>query len=137
MEQQPAQVFYSYAHDDKSLVGSLNEHLSLLQRENIISTWCDLAIEPGEEWEESIANSLELADLILLVISASFLASDFCWGVELKRAMQRHDEGSTRLFQSLYVLVIGKPHLLVSFKPYLLTVYQSRSGMIKMWHGLR
>ena len=97
MEHRPAQVFYSYAHEDTVHVSNLNSHLSLLQRQDIISIWSDLALEAGEDWNKKIVHYLEAADLILLMISADFIASDFCYGVELKRAMQRHDERNARV----------------------------------------
>jgi elongation factor Tu len=97
MEHRPAQVFYSYAHEDLVHVNNLNSHLALLKHEKLITVWSDLALQAGEEWKKKIAQSLEAADLILLMVSASFIASDFCYGVELQRAMQRHNEGNARV----------------------------------------
>ncbi|MBT9316839.1 TIR domain-containing protein [Leptothoe spongobia] len=88
------EVFFSYAHEDEDLRDRLATHLKLLERQKVISAWYDRDITGGEEWETEILEQLEKADIILLLISADFLASDFCWGVELEQAMKRHGEKS-------------------------------------------
>ena len=90
-------VFYSYAHKDEGFCDSLNTHLTLLRRQRLIVSWTDRSIAPGQEWSKEIASNLEEADIILLLVSADFLASDFCWSVELKCAMDRHSQGTARV----------------------------------------
>lgn len=94
---QPIKVFYSYAHEDEDLRDKLNTHLKILVRQNIISEWYDRDIQVGDEWAEDIKKNLESAQIILLLISADFIASDYCWGVELKHAMERHNAGKARV----------------------------------------
>ena len=89
-EHEPARIFVSYSHRDRSFVDELRSHLSLLQRQGLIDVWHDSEITAGEEWGKVIDEQLEAADIILLLVSSSFLSSDFCWSVELERAMQRH-----------------------------------------------
>jgi len=89
----PLQVLFSYSHMDESLLNELKKHLAALRRQGIISTWHDRDIPAGSEWEGKISQQLEGADLILLLISPDFIASDYCWGVEMQRAMERHDAG--------------------------------------------
>jgi TIR domain len=84
-------VFFSYAHKDESLRDDLSEHLSLLKRDRVIQDWHDRQIPAGADWASEIDRNLNTADIILLLISASFLSSDYCWGNELKRAMERHE----------------------------------------------
>lgn len=60
----------------------------------MIEPWDDRQILAAEEWEPAILEHLERADLILLLISADFLASDFCWEREMIRAVERHDAGA-------------------------------------------
>jgi hypothetical protein len=88
---QPITVFFSYAHEDEALRDELAKHLKLLERQNVIASWHDRDITAGQEWNEVIQEQLNQAKIILLLISADFLNSDFCWGVELKQAMQRHE----------------------------------------------
>jgi len=86
-------LFYSYAHLDSTLRRELETHLKLLQRNGIIRGWSDLEIGAGDNWEEEIMKELERADIILLLISADFIASDFCYERELGRALERHKNG--------------------------------------------
>ena len=93
-QQQPAkQLFYSYSHKDADLRDELDHHLSVLKRSGIIHDWYDRAIDAGAGWAGQIDNHLGKADIILLLISADFLASDYCYDVEMKRALERHEAG--------------------------------------------
>jgi hypothetical protein len=75
----------------------LEKHLAVLQRQGVITSWHDRKIGAGSEWEKQIDTHLDTAHLILLLISADFLASDYCYDVELKRAMERHEAGQARV----------------------------------------
>src|SRR5947209_13734895 len=90
-------VFLSYAHEDESLLQKLETHLSLLKRQGLISTWYDRQIVPGTNWAKVIDQRLEQASIILLLVSADFLASDYCYQVEMKRAMARHEADEARV----------------------------------------
>lgn len=94
MSDTPIKLFYSYSHKDEDLRDKLETHLKILQRQNVIEAWHDRNIDIGKEWKNAINENLETADIILLLISADFLASDYCWDIEVKRAMQRHEEKS-------------------------------------------
>jgi len=87
----PVEIFFSYAHEDEELRNDLSKHLKLLERKGIISAWYDRDISAGDNWNETIEKHLNSAKIILLLVSADFLASDFCWSIELKRAMERHE----------------------------------------------
>lgn len=93
----PISVFISYAHEDEELKDELRKHLALLHNEGVISTWDDRAIPAGAEFDEVIAQQLDTADLILLLVSADFIDSKYCWGIEMKRAIERHEAGSARV----------------------------------------
>ena len=86
----PIEVFFSYAHQDEQLRDELAKHLSILQRQGIITAWYDREISAGTEWAGQINEHLNIAQIILLLISADFLASDYCYDIELTRAMERH-----------------------------------------------
>jgi len=100
----PVQLFYSYSHKDESLRDQLKSHLSALTREGLISGWHDRMITAGTEWQGEIDENLQHARIILLLVSASFLDSDYCNDVELRFAMERHDKGEARV-----IPVILKP----------------------------
>ena len=88
------EIFYSYSHADEDLRSELERHLSVLQRNGLIRQWHDRKIDAGSEWAGRISEHLEKADVILLLVSSNFLASDYCWDKELKRALERHAAGS-------------------------------------------
>lgn len=90
---QPLRIFYSYSHADDAFRIRLEKHLKLLERQGQIAPWSDRKILPGEEWSRQIDERLERADVILFLVSADFFASEYCWGVEVKRAMERHLAG--------------------------------------------
>jgi hypothetical protein len=94
-------VFYSYSHRDADLRGELDVHLALLKRQAVIRTWWDGEIQAGQEWSPEIFGRLEKADVILLLISPDFIASDFCWSKEMTRAMERHEAGTARVIPVL------------------------------------
>lgn len=75
----------------------LEAHLSSLKRERLISGWHDRKIKPGTEWKGQIDDHLNSSRIILLLISADFLASDYCYDVEMDRALARHDAGEARV----------------------------------------
>ena len=87
-------VFVSYSHRDEDLRKELETHLALLSSQGIIDVWHDRRIGPGDELHRQINSHLVTADIILLLIIADFLASDYCHDVEMKRAIERHDNGA-------------------------------------------
>jgi len=93
----PVEVFFSYSHRDEKLRDKLAPHLSMLQREGVISAWHDRKIGAGTEWAKAIDDNLNAAGIILLLISADFLASDYCYDIEMQRAIARHEAGEARV----------------------------------------
>ncbi|WP_404789018.1 TIR domain-containing protein [Altericista sp. CCNU0014] len=86
-------LFFSYAHKDETLRDELAKHLSLLKRQNIITDWHDRNITAGTDWAQAIDNNLNTANIILLLISSDFLASDYCYDKEMTRALELHNQG--------------------------------------------
>lgn len=93
----PLQVFVSYSHKDETLRAELEAHLKLLHRQRVISVWTDREIVAGNEWKGEIDESLESATIILLLVSSDFIASDYCYDVEMKRALERHKNKTARV----------------------------------------
>lgn len=89
----PITVFYSYSSADESFRRKLEEHLSVLKRGGFIDTWSFRQIEAGEDWKKGIDAKLNASDMILLLVSSNFLASDYCWDIEMKRALERDEAG--------------------------------------------
>ncbi len=91
------EVFFSYSHKDQDLRDQLETHLSLLKNQGIISSWHDRKIIAGTEWAGEIDTHLNTAQIILLLISADFLASTYCYDIEVSLAMERHNAGEARV----------------------------------------
>src|SRR5881227_1452443 len=97
----PLKVFYSYAHKDAKLRDELGKHLVPLKRQELIVDWYDRNISAGLEWEQEIDEHLNTAHIILLLISPDFIASEYCYGIELNRALERHEAGDARIIPVL------------------------------------
>src|SRR5215471_14527334 len=97
----PVEVFYSYAHKDEAFRNKLETHLSLLHRQGLITVWHDRLILPGTDWSQTIDEHLERASVILLLISSDFLSSDYCFGIEMQRALQREQANEARVIPIL------------------------------------
>ena len=69
----------------------------MLKRQGVIDVWHDRRIVPGEPIDAGISAELERADLILLLVSPDFLASDYCYEREMHRAMERHAAGEAKV----------------------------------------
>jgi len=99
-----ATIFFSYSHDDEELRNRLEKHLALLKRQGLVEAWHDRRILAGAELDQAISVNLEAADIILLLVSADFLASEYCYSREMLLAMERQDSGS-----AVVIPVILKP----------------------------
>ncbi len=111
MSSKDIEVFVSYSHKDEELRDELDKHLSILKHRGLISTWHDRRIEAGEEWKGEIDEHLNSAQIILLLISSDFLASKYCYDIEMKRAMERHESEEARVIPIIlrHVLWKGSP----------------------------
>ncbi|WDE05063.1 toll/interleukin-1 receptor domain-containing protein [Thalassomonas viridans] len=89
-----SKVFFSYSHRDENMRDELEVHLSMLKRQGLIETWHDRRIDAGSDIDKSIAKSMEDADVILLLVSPYFLASNYCYEIEMERALNRHQAKS-------------------------------------------
>lgn len=104
--QEPVRVVFSYSHKNEELRDQLETHLKLLSHRGLISTWHDRKILAGENCDGVIDDNLKQAQLVLLLVSADFVASAYCYEVEMKLAMQRHKNG-----EAVIVPVILRPCL--------------------------
>jgi TIR domain len=83
----PIGLFYSYSHKDEDLRRKLETHLAALRRGGLIAEWRDRKLEPGDAGRDEIDRHLTSADSVLLLVSADFMDSDYCWGEEMTRAL--------------------------------------------------
>lgn len=92
-----ATLFFSYSHRDETLRDELEIHLAMLKRQKVVTSWHDRRIGAGKEIDDEIDRYLEEADLVLLLVSPDFLASDYCYEVEMARALERHENHEARV----------------------------------------
>ncbi|HFF8946405.1 toll/interleukin-1 receptor domain-containing protein [Serratia marcescens] len=90
-------VFISYSHKDEAHKDSLEDHLSTLKTNGQIETWNDRKLVAGQNWESEISENLKEAEIILFLVSASFLASEYCQNIEARTAIERHQSGEAVL----------------------------------------
>ena len=91
------QLFFSYSHLDEALRNELEKHLTALKHQGIIEMWHDRRIGAGKEFSHEISENLERADIILLLVSSDFISSPYCYGIEMTRALERHQNGEARV----------------------------------------
>lgn len=96
-DNEPIEIFYSYSHRDERLRQRLETHLAALRQRNIIKGWSDRKIAAGEEWAKEIDERLNSAQIILLLVSPDFIASHYCYNIEMERAIERHEKGEARV----------------------------------------
>lgn len=92
-----ARVFVSYSHQDEELRDQLEVQLAMLKRQGLVDVWHDRRLLPGEHLDWTISEELDRSDIILLLVSPDFIASDYCYKIEKGRALERHREGTARL----------------------------------------
>src|ERR1700724_2380721 len=97
MAEAPVEVFCCYSREDEAWLRKLETHVSLLKRQGLVSLWHDRLIAPGDDWAQTIGTHLEIASIILLLVSADFLASDYCYNIEMARALERHAANEVRV----------------------------------------
>jgi len=129
--EEEVKIFISYSHKDEKYMKQLKSHLRALERIGLIGTWHDRMITAGSEWEGRIDNNLNQADVILLLISDSFVDSKYCFDVELKRALQRHENG-----ESLVVPVIIRPVIWDDLHFAKLQVLPSSGNAVSTWSNI-
>lgn len=88
-----AKLVFSYSHADESLRNELEKHLSPLLRMGRIETWHDRRIVPGDAFSAEIDQHFADADIVLLLVSPDFIASDYCYEIEMQNSLARHERG--------------------------------------------
>lgn len=90
-------VFISYSQKDIEYLKQLETHLIMLKRNRFIATWTDRQLIPGEAWDGKIKQELSNANIIIFLISADFLATDYIWDVEMRLAIEKHESGKAKV----------------------------------------
>lgn len=106
-KRKPTEIFFSYSHHDRDEMLILDQHLSGLKRQGLVTVWHDGQITPGADWSNSIHENLERAQVVVLLISRNFLASDYCYSKEMHRALERHRKGDIEVIPVILNHVTG------------------------------
>lgn len=136
-------IFYCYAREDKALRNRLEKHLGNLKQQGFIMGWHDYEISAGKEWEREINDYLNIAHIILLLVSPSFMHSEYCYSIEMKRALERQDAGKARVIPVLLrpVDCENAPFSKLQFLPLgckAITSWRNRDeAFLNVAHGIR
>ncbi len=103
---EPVNIFYSYAHQDEAYRDELSNYLGVLVKNGKIREWHDRKIEPGIDFNIEIENKIESSQIIIFLITENFLNSDYCFGIEVKKAFILQVQGRIKI-----VPVLVKPCL--------------------------
>lgn len=90
----PPRIFISYSHLDKKYTEELSDHFGILSRLKETAIWYDREIRPGAVIDDTILTYLSNSDIILLMVSPHFVKSDYCWEIEMRCALERHQSGN-------------------------------------------
>ncbi|PYI92098.1 MAG: hypothetical protein DME97_11675 [Verrucomicrobia bacterium] len=84
-------VFICYSQKDDRSRKTLEMHLKILRTQGMLeASWTDQSLDPGDDWDSRIKTELDRADVILMLVSAEALATDYIRKVEMRRALARH-----------------------------------------------
>ena len=85
-------LFYSYSHEDESFRDEIAKRLTVLTEEGLLDQWHDRRILPGSKFNDEIRDEMLSSDIILLLLSSNFLASESC-RKEMKEALRLSGKG--------------------------------------------
>jgi tetratricopeptide (TPR) repeat protein len=126
-------IFFCYAREDEALLNKLKAHLKPLQRQSLIDIWYDRDISAGTEWEQEIDRHLNAAQIILLLVSPDFMNSDYCYSIEMKRAVERHERKEARVIPVILDHVYWQVDLLNKLQA---LPTDAKPVMSASWHSL-
>ena len=73
----PVKVFISYSHIDNGFKDELLNMLASLEKQKVIQVWQDRKIEGGDNWYKAIQSAMKTCKMAILLVSQSFLNSEF------------------------------------------------------------
>lgn len=129
----PVSIFISYAQHDRAYMASLMSHLQPLQRGGLIRSWHVGDIPAGEEVMPQIKQQLELADIILLLISNDFLNSNSCYEIEMTQAIEYHQAGEAEVIPVLLRSCFWDQVFIKGFQLSSLQILPQNGQPISLW----
>lgn len=101
-QSRPLHIFLSFAYEDRVFRDTLDTHLTVLQKAGLIDNWHKHEVLPGSDWQNAVDEQLNQADIILLFITPHFIASNYCYSVQMKQALEKHESGKARVIPILF-----------------------------------
>jgi hypothetical protein len=121
-------MFLSYSHEDEDLKKLFVKHMAPLRRANLALIWHDRDIRASEDWKNQIDTHLTSAKIILLLVSASFIESDYCYCNEMRIALERHKRGEAKV-----VPIIVRPAAWENTPLHALQAIPRNAQPVEMW----
>jgi len=84
-------IFFSYAHADREYLDEFKNYIKIFERNGLVEHWDDNELIVGEKWDNTIKDKIYSADIIIFLLSASSLASDYIYNNELKIAFELNE----------------------------------------------
>lgn len=124
------EIFFSYAREDRVLRDALVKQLSSMTQQGLIQSWGEWKISAGSDSDVILGTYLDTSDIILLLISPDFIASEYCRGVEMNRAMERHELGDARV-----IPIILRPADWLGLPFAKLSPLPANGKAVTLWHN--
>ncbi|HEY0755677.1 MAG TPA: TIR domain-containing protein [Ktedonobacteraceae bacterium] len=93
----PVEICLLYSQTDEDLKQSFLKHMAVLGRAERAIVWHDRDIQAGDDLNQQVDRRLASAPIILMLISADFIASDYCYSDKMEIAMKRQEKGEARV----------------------------------------
>ncbi|MEO6039259.1 MAG: COR domain-containing protein, partial [Saprospiraceae bacterium] len=93
----PVKIFISYSHQDEDLKKEFQTRLAKMKRDGKITYWQDRELLPGAAFSKEIAEKLAEAQIVCLLISPDFMASEYCFSIEMEQALRKYEAGNGRI----------------------------------------
>jgi len=93
----PIKFFISYSHKDEALMEEFFEFIQPLIQSGIINVWNDKAIVVGDIWDQEIVKALDECDIVVFLLSPSFLASTYINKTEIRHAFELRNQEKVKL----------------------------------------
>ncbi len=84
-------LFFSYAHEDREYLNEFKDYVKIFERNGLVEQWDDNELVVGEKWDSKIKDKIYSADIVIFLLSASSLASDYIYNHELKVAFELNE----------------------------------------------
>ena len=104
-------IFMSCADEDRESLEKLYRALSGLMREGRVECRHRYRFSPGSEWQEQARKDLRVSDIILLLVSPFFVASDYFYKEEAELAMAQHRSGKAHIIPIILRPIVGLEQL--------------------------